>query len=44
VKAKLERIPNSPIEVTDQEIEDIESLIDKVEDDDDVQSVFTNIA
>ena len=30
--------------VTDQEIEDIESLIDKVEDDDDVQSVFTNIA
>ena len=44
VKAKLQRIPTSPIEVNDQEIEDVESLIDKVEDDDDVQSVFTNIA
>ena len=44
VKAKLQRIPTSPIEVNDQQIEDVESLIDKVEDDDDVQSVFTNIA
>ena len=44
VKAKLQRIPTSPIEVNDEEVEDVELLIDKVEDDDDVQSVFTNIA
>ena len=44
VKAKLQRIPTSPIEVNDQQIEEVEALIDKVEDDDDVQSVFTNIA
>ena len=44
VKAKLQRIPTSPIEVNDQQIEEVEALIDKVEDDEDVQSVFTNIA
>ena len=30
--------------VKDLQIEEIELLIDKIEDDDDVQSVFTNIA
>ena len=43
-KAALERIPNNTIEFTDAQIEEIEEMIDKLEDDADVQSVFTNIA
>lgn len=44
VSAKLERIPNSTAEFTDAQIAEIEEMIDKLEDDADVQSVFTNIA
>ena len=44
VKANLQRKPTSPIDLQDLQIEEIELLIDKIEDDDDVQSVFTNIA
>jgi len=43
-KANLQRIANTPVEFTDAEIEEIEVLIDKLEEDDDVQVVFTNIA
>jgi YebC/PmpR family DNA-binding regulatory protein len=43
-KAALERIPNSPVEFTDEQLEDIEKMLDKIEEDDDVQQVFTNIA
>jgi transcriptional/translational regulatory protein YebC/TACO1 len=43
-KATLERIPNSPVEFTDEQLEDIEKMLDKIEEDDDVQQVFTNIA
>ncbi len=43
-KADLQRIPNSPVEVTDEQMKDIEKLIDKLEDDEDVQNVFTNLA
>ena len=42
--ASLKRIPTSPVEFSDEELEDIEKLLDKIEDDDDVQQVFTNIA
>jgi YebC/PmpR family DNA-binding regulatory protein len=42
--AKLERIPNTTVEFTDAQIEEIEEMIDKLEDDADVQAVFTNIA
>ena len=42
--AKLKRIPNNPTEFSDAQVEEIESLIDKLEDDEDVQAVFTNIA
>ena len=31
-------------EFTEEQLVDIEKLIDKIEDDDDIQSVFTNIA
>ena len=43
-KAGLERIANSSVEFTDVQLEEIEEMIDKLEDDADVQSVFTNIA
>lgn len=44
VKADLQRIPNSPNEFSDEQLVDIDKLIEKIEEDDDVQSVFTNIA
>lgn len=43
-KASLQRIPNSPADFSDAQVEEIEKLIDKIEDDDDVQAVYTNIA
>ncbi|MFP4088854.1 MAG: YebC/PmpR family DNA-binding transcriptional regulator [Cyclobacteriaceae bacterium] len=43
-KASLQRIPNSAIEFTEEQLLDIEKLIDRLEDDDDVQAVYTNIA
>jgi len=43
-KATLQRIPTSPVEFTEEQIEEIEVLIDKLEDDEDVQAVYTNIA
>lgn len=42
-KSNLEYISNSPIQLTEEQMEDVEKLIDKLEDDDDVQAVFTNI-
>jgi len=44
LKASLQRIPTNPQEFTDEQITDIEKFIDRIEDDDDVQSVYTNIA
>lgn len=43
-KAELQRIPNNPVEFTDEQMEEIEKLIDRIEDDEDVQAVYTNIA
>ncbi|GAA5494163.1 putative transcriptional regulatory protein HP_0162 [Rubritalea halochordaticola] len=43
-KANLQRIPNNPTEFSEEQIAEIEEVIDKLEDDDDVQSVYTNIA
>jgi YebC/PmpR family DNA-binding regulatory protein len=43
-KAELRRIATSPVELTEEQLEEVEKLIDKIEDDDDVQAVFTNIA
>lgn len=42
-KANLQRIPNTPVEFSEEHLVDIEKLIDKIDDDDDIQSVFTNI-
>ncbi len=44
MKATLQRIANNPVEFTEAQIDEIEVLIDKLEEDDDIQSVFTNIA
>ncbi len=43
-KSGLQRIPTSPVDFTEEQIEEIEVLIDKLEEDDDVQAVYTNIA
>jgi len=43
-KANLQRIPTSPVELTDEQLEDVEKMLDRLEEDDDVQEVFTNIA
>jgi YebC/PmpR family DNA-binding regulatory protein len=42
--ASLKRYPTTPTEFTDEQMEEIEKLIDKIEDDDDVQAVYNNIA
>jgi YebC/PmpR family DNA-binding regulatory protein len=42
--AALERIANAPVEFTDEQMVDIDKLIEKLEDDEDVQFVYTNIA
>lgn len=43
-KSSLQRIPTSPVEFSEEELVAIEKLLDKIEDDDDIQQVFTNIA
>jgi YebC/PmpR family DNA-binding regulatory protein len=43
-KANLQRIPTSPVEFTEEQLVDIEKMLDRIEDDEDVQVVFTNIA
>ena len=42
-KSSLQRIPNSLVEYTEEQMADIEKFLEKVEEDDDVQQVFTNI-
>ena len=41
--ATLKRIANAPTSFTEEQITDIEKMLDKMEDDEDVQMVFTNI-
>lgn len=43
-KALLKRFPTDPVEFSEEQMEEIEKLLDKLEDDDDVQAVYTNIA
>ena len=42
-KSNLQRFPTSPVEFTEEQLVDIEKMLDKIEDDDDIQQVFTNI-
>ena len=43
-KSSLKRFPTSPVEFNEEQLIDIEKMLDKIEDDDDIQQVFTNIA
>lgn len=42
-KAGLEYLPNNPMSFSEEQLVEIEKLLDKLEDDDDVQAVYTNI-
>ncbi len=41
--AKIVYVPNSSVELEEEKLQEIEALIEKLEEDDDVQEVFTNI-
>ncbi|MFN8366216.1 MAG: YebC/PmpR family DNA-binding transcriptional regulator [Candidatus Kapaibacterium sp.] len=42
--AEMQRIPLNTVSLTDEQMEELSKLIDKIEEDDDVQNVFHNIA
>ena len=42
-KSSLERIATQSVSFTEEELADIEKMLDKIEDDDDILQVFTNI-
>lgn len=41
--AALKRYPTTPVEYSEEQLEEIEKMLDKMEEDDDVQAVYTNI-
>ena len=41
--ASLKRYATTPVEYTDEQLEEIEKMLDKLEEDEDVQGVYTNI-
>ena len=43
-KASLQRIPTSPISLSEEQTLELEKLLDRIEEDDDVQAVWTNLA
>ena len=43
-KATLERIANTPITITEEQQADIDKILERLEDDEDVQKVYTNLA
>lgn len=43
-KANLQRFPTTPVEFSEEQLEEIEKMLDKIEEDDDIQAVYTNIA
>lgn len=42
--AKLVRLPTSPITLSEEQLNELDKLLDKIEEDDDVQAVYTNLA
>ena len=42
--SELQRIPLTTVEISDEQYEDIEALVEKIEEDDDVQAVYHNAA
>ena len=43
-KANLERMANAPISISEEQQVEIDAILEKLEDDEDVQKVFTNLA
>jgi YebC/PmpR family DNA-binding regulatory protein len=43
-KATLERIANTPIEISEDQQADIDKILERLEDDEDVQKIYTNLA
>ena len=41
--ATLKRFPTSPIDLSEDQMKDVDKLMNKIEDDDDVQAVYTNM-
>ena len=42
-KGSIQYLPNSPVEIDDNTMEELTKLLDKLEDDEDVQNVYTNL-
>jgi len=42
-KSSLQRYPTTPVEFTEEQLVDIDKMLEKIEDDEDVQAVFTNM-
>ena len=42
-KANLERMANAPVSITEEQQADIDKILERLEDDEDVQKVFTNL-
>lgn len=43
-KSGLQRLPTQPITLEEEQVADVEKLLDLLEDDEDVQAVYTNLA
>ncbi len=43
ISSELERIPNTTVELTDAQVEEVMKLVSKLEEDDDVQTVYHNM-
>lgn len=44
IKSNLQRIPTSPVDFDDEQMVEIEKMLDKMDEDEDVQAVYTNMA
>jgi YebC/PmpR family DNA-binding regulatory protein len=44
LKANLQRFANTPVLFSEEQMVDIDKMLDKIEEDDDVQAVYTNIS
>lgn len=42
--SELQRIPNTTVELSEEQLEEVLDLVDKIEEDDDVQAVYHNLA
>ncbi len=42
--SELQRIPNSTVELSEEQLEEVLELVEKIEEDDDVQAVYHNLA